>query len=183
MTTQAMNPPESFETERLLLRRPEQADVPAMFQTASSREVARFMDWPLTTDIKQVAARNEQRPSLWDKGEEYYWVITLKPDMNVVGSIACHPDGHRAEFGFILNPNYWGNGYATEASKAIIRWLASEPSIFRIWATCDTENLASARVLEKAGLQREGTLRNWMIRPNISEAPRDAWVFSKVREG
>jgi RimJ/RimL family protein N-acetyltransferase len=88
---------------------------------------------------------------------------------------------HAAEFGFLLNRRYWGKGFATEAAQAIIEWLFSIPSIWRVWATCDTENLASARVLEKAGLSREGTLRRWIVRPNISSEPRDAFIYSRVR--
>ena len=61
-----------------------------------------------------------------------------------------------------------------------MKWLESESGIQRIWATCDVENLASARVLEKLGLVREGLLRRLTVRPNISELPRDAWMFSKV---
>jgi ribosomal-protein-alanine N-acetyltransferase len=53
--------------------------------------------------------------------------------------------------------------------------------VYRIWATCDTDNVASARVLEKAGLRREGTLHRWSVKPNIGPEPRDAFVFAKVR--
>ena len=61
-----------------------------------------------------------------------------------------------------------------------MKWLESESGIQRIWATCDVENLASARVLEKLGLVREGLLRRLTVRPNLSELPRDAWMFAKV---
>jgi [ribosomal protein S5]-alanine N-acetyltransferase len=175
-----VTPPNSIDTERLLLRRPVPEDVPAMFENGRNPEVARFMDWPICTDIGQVAARNAQRQALWDSGEEYYWVITLKPNMPVIGSMCVHVRKHAADFGYIVNAQYWNRGYATEASGAIMRWLEAEPGIQRIWATCDVENLASARVLEKLGLVREGLLRRLTVRPNISELPRDAWMFAKV---
>ena len=47
--------------------------------------------------------------------------------------------------------------------------------------SCDVENKASARVLEKVGMQREGTLRRYIVHPNISPEPRDCFVYSKVR--
>ena len=47
--------------------------------------------------------------------------------------------------------------------------------------TLDEENFASARVLEKAGMQREGILRRWSLHPNISSVPRDCWSFAIVR--
>ena len=57
----------------------------------------------------------------------------------------------------------------------------SVPSIWRVWATCDIENAASARVLEKVGLSREGTLRRWLVRPHLSSDPRDAFIYARVR--
>ena len=47
-----------------------------------------------------------------------------------------------------------------------------------VWATCDVDNLASARVLEKAGFEREGRLHNWIVHPNIGPEPRDCYVYA-----
>ena len=65
---------------------------------------------------------------------------------------------------------------------AIVEWIFSVPAVWRLSATCDVENLASARVLEKAGLTREAILRRAIVRPNLSPEPRDAFMYSKVRE-
>ena len=54
-------------------------------------------------------------------------------------------------------------------------------AIWRIGAGCDVENLGSARVMERAGLTREGVLRRWIIHPNISSEPRDWLSYAKVR--
>jgi ribosomal-protein-alanine N-acetyltransferase len=51
-----------------------------------------------------------------------------------------------------------------------------------VWAVCDVDNLASARVLEKAGMGREGRLRRWVLHPNVSAAPRDCWCYAHVKE-
>jgi ribosomal-protein-alanine N-acetyltransferase len=64
----------------------------------------------------------------------------------------------------------------------VVAWLKTLPGIFRIWATCDTENFASVRVLEKVGLSCEGRLRRHTIRPNVSSTPRDTFVFAWVRD-
>ncbi len=61
----------------------------------------------------------------------------------------------------------------TEAANAVVDWALSQPEVFRVWAVCDVENVASARFLEKIGMRREGTLSRWIIHPNISEQPRD----------
>lgn len=69
-----------------------------------------------------------------------------------------------------------------EAIEAVVQWAFSDPSVFRVWAVCDCENGASARVLEKAGFLREGILRKWSIHPNISEIPRDCFCYARIRE-
>ena len=90
--------------------------------------------------------------------------------------------GHTADFGYALNRQCWGRGYATEAARTVTAWALSLPGVYRVWATCDTENLASVRVLEKTGLVLEGKLRRSMVRPNLSEKPRDTFVFAKVQD-
>jgi RimJ/RimL family protein N-acetyltransferase len=67
-----------------------------------------------------------------------------------------------------------------EAVDAVSDWFLSQPSIFRIWAEVDTENLPSARVLEKASFEREGTLRRGIMSPNMSGEPRDAFIYGRV---
>ncbi len=62
-------------------------------------------------------------------------------------------------------------------------WATSIEEIFRIWATCDVQNPASARVLEKAGMTKEGILRRRTRRPNLgSDVPRDDLVYSWARK-
>ena len=66
-----------------------------------------------------------------------------------------------------------------------MRWLVahalSHSQVFRAEAFCDVENLASARVLEEAGMEREGIMRRYFRHPNISAIPRDCFLYSKVR--
>jgi len=69
----------------------------------------------------------------------------------------------------------------TEALIEITSWALNEPSIWRISAVADTENIGSIRVMEKAGLQREGVLRRWLVHPNISDDPRDCVSFAATR--
>jgi ribosomal-protein-alanine N-acetyltransferase len=57
----------------------------------------------------------------------------------------------------------------------------AQPCNFRISGFCDIENVGSARVMEKAGLEREGVLRRWVIHPKASSEPRDCFVYAKVR--
>ena len=173
--------PETFELARLRLRRPKLSDADALFAIGSDPEVARYAEWPLDTEIGPNIDRLRQRPELWDSGAEYYWVITLAHDDGAIGAVSTRVAQHAADVGYLLDRRHWGNGYATEAARAIVGWVLSVPSIRRVWATCDTENVVSARVLEKVGLQREGTMRRAIVRPNLSNEPRDAFLYARVR--
>jgi RimJ/RimL family protein N-acetyltransferase len=175
-------PPEVFDLQRLRLRRPRLADAAAIFEYAGDPEVARYAVWPISSSIDSVTERLRGREDDWSAGSEFHWVLTLLSNDQAIGAIACSVSGHAAEFGFLVNRRYWGNGYATEACRAVVDWIFSVPSVCRLWATCDVENVASARVLEKVGLDREGILRRAIVRPNLSERPRDAFLYSKVRD-
>lgn len=174
-------PPRQFVTSRVVLRRPLPSDAEAMFACGSDPEVARYADWPLATSIERTIERIRGSAARWDSGEEYRWVITQPETDRAVGAISCFVDGHAAEFGFLIQRPHWGKGYATEAARAVVGWATSQPSIRRVWATCDCENIASVRVLEKAGLSRESILPRATVRPNLSPEPRDAFLYSWVR--
>ena len=72
-----------------------------------------------------------------------------------------------------------------EAVRAVTQWALAQPGIFRVWAVCDIDNHASARVLEKAGMQLEGILRRWSGHPaadqSAPEVPRDCVCYAIVK--
>lgn len=171
--------PESFRTERLLLRRPRVSDAAAIYEYASDPEVTRYMDWRTATELQETIAVLATRASAWEAGEEFSWVLTIPPEDRAIGTIACRVRETAADFGYLLNRRYWGQGYATEAAQTIVNWALSLPDIKRVWATCDIDNLASVRVLEKVGLMREEIQRQSVMRPNLSDQPRDTLVFAK----
>ena len=173
--------PDALTLARLRLRRPKLSDAEALFAIGSDPEVARYADWPRDTAIGATIERLRQRPAVWDSGAEYYWIIARPSDDRAIGAISTRVLWHTADVGYLLDRRHWGNGYATEATRAIVEWAFSVPAIRRVWATCDTENLASARVLEKAGLELEGTLRRAIVRPNLGNEPRDAFIYARVR--
>jgi ribosomal-protein-alanine N-acetyltransferase len=74
-----------------------------------------------------------------------------------------------------------GDRVMTEALTEVADWALRQDGIWRIGGGTDVENLASARVMEKAGLTREGIFRRWIMHPNISPEPRDWVSYGKVR--
>jgi [ribosomal protein S5]-alanine N-acetyltransferase len=174
--------PEVFATERLVMRRPLLSDAADIHEYARDPEATRYMEWRTHTDIRQSVEFLKACAARWESGEEFCWLITVKPESRVDGAIACRVRGHAVDFGYVLNRKYWGQGYATEAARAVVAWAMSLSGVYRVWATCDTENLASVRVLEKTELLLEGRLKRHTIRPNISMIPRDTFVFAKIRD-
>ena len=97
-----------------------------------------------------------------DEKETFAFAITV--DEKVVGSIGVFRQGniHRqtAELGYYVAEEYWGKGIMTEAVKQICEYVFDKSDIVRIYAEPFEHNVASCRVLEKAGFQYEGTLRS-----------------------
>jgi len=174
--------PETFELGEIQLRRPRISDLNAIYEYASDLSVAKYMDWPVETSLDALEQRLRKRRSLWDSAEEYYWAIAAKENDYVIGGISLRVGTTSAEIGYLLNKLYWNHGYITKAARTILDWAFSTSTLYRIWATCDTGNIASIRVLEKIGMQKEGLLRKYLIRPNLSEIPRDAYLYARVRE-
>jgi ribosomal-protein-alanine N-acetyltransferase len=174
---QALVPPDGFETPRLRLRRPRMWDAPAVFRFGSDPEVTRYMTWLTHRALEDTRAFLATCAPDWDAGNAFSWMITVRPSDEARGTLACQLHGRELSFGFVLSRTEWGRGYASEAADALLRW-ARGAGVARIVATCDAENGASARVLEKLGLRREG-LRE-VLRPNLGNTARAAWFFAET---
>lgn len=176
-----MELPLELETQRLILRKPVPEDVLPIYQGyVRDPEVIRYLAFRGGQTLDDVEAFVKRAVSGWEAGTILTWAITLKPAATLIGMIDVRLESH-ANVGYVLAREYWNHGYMTEALRAVVRWAMEQPEIFRLWAVCDVENVASARVMEKAGMEREGTLRRWMILPNRSDLPRDCYCYSIVR--
>jgi len=177
-----MKPPELIETPRLRLRLPEIGDAGAIFeQYAQDAEVTRYLTWKPHRSREETVGFLKGVLSAWRERSAYAWVITRKPDHCLLGMIALRLEGHKANLGYVLTRAYWGQGYMTEAAQPVVELALQQSEIFRLWAVCDVDNLASARVLEKLGMSREGRLRRWIMHPNISAEPRDCWCYALIK--
>lgn len=89
--------------------------------------------------------------------------ITLNPGHEVIGGCGFRINGkdpNRGDFGYIINPDYWNQGYGTEAAQGLVDYMISQQNLTRIVATCDALNIPSQRVLEKCGLIRVREIKN-----------------------
>ena len=172
--------PVLIEGARLRLRRSTPADAAATYPIARDPEVMRYMEWPAPQCLADTQAFFDGCAARWQSGAEYHWMIELKADA-AVGCIGCRMKGHAANFGYFLARASWGQGYATAAAGLLVNWLRRQDGIVRIGATTDADNSASAAVLHKLGLQREGLMRRATVRPNIGPAPRDTALFASIK--
>ena len=173
------NPPEILETKRLRLRKPALQDAEDIFRKyAQDPEVTKYLTWRPNRNVQET--RDFLRACLraWDEGKSFHWVIEKKTDHELLGMITARVDDQKWELGYVLAPSYWGRGYMTEVVKKIVDWVLKQQEIYRVWSVCDVDNRASARVMEKAGMKREGILRRWSMHPTISDAPRDSYCYS-----
>lgn len=172
--------PEIIETERLRLRRMRPDDARMIFETwAQDPDVSRYMTWKPHTDVSQSVAHVDRCCADWEAGVEFNWIIEDAGEP--VGDIAARPKDHAVAFGYLLVPSRWRRGYMSEVLRTVSDRFLVQPGIYRAWAVCDVENAGSAGVLEKAGFELEGTLRRYIVHPNIQETPRDVLSYSRIR--
>jgi ribosomal-protein-alanine N-acetyltransferase len=174
--------PEIIETSRLYLRPPCLEDAGLIFALyAQDKEVTKHLSWRSHKSLEETHMFLNTCLTHWQRGPRFPWVILRREDGQLLGMIEMRFDAHGACIGYVLAKAFWGQGYAPEATQAVTDWVLAQEGIYRVWAVCDVDNQASARVLEKVGMQREGVLRKWMVSPNLSHEPQDCYAYSKVK--
>jgi aminoglycoside 6'-N-acetyltransferase len=150
--------------ERVLLRRFQLADVAEFVAYRSRAEVARFQSWdapyPREEGERFVRQITKEHPDT--AGEWFQFAVALRPGGQLIGDCAAMPhagDPRQCEIGFTIAPGHQGRGYATEAARLLVGYLFGGRAKHRITASCDARNTASAAVLERLGMRREGHLR------------------------
>jgi len=153
-----------IQTERLILREYVPEDWGQVHIYASDADLVKYMDWgPNTEDdtrafVEAMIKTQEQNPRA-----VYEFAVTLKTNgMLIGGSGLAIPQYGQAALGYCLNKQYWGRGFATEAASALCGLGFRGLDLHRIFAACRPDNVASARVMEKIGMKREGMLREHM---------------------
>ena len=170
--------PDKLETERLLIRRLRYEDAEEIFYVfASKTEATAYVSWPTHQTIQDTRSYLEVAIPGWDKGVDYSFGIRLKESERFVGSFGLLNDQGKIQFGYILGPQHWGNGYATEVCRKMMQLLKSIDGVYRIGTFVDLENSASIKVLLKSGLMEEARLQNWFRFVNQGNQPKDCILF------
>jgi RimJ/RimL family protein N-acetyltransferase len=175
----AMKPPERIETERLVLRKPRMEDALVLFNAyMRDAQVTRYTTWRPHRQLQEAEDFIRDRITAWENEFRFPFVITLQERDEPFGMIDFHIRNCTVGLGYVIARSHQGKGFATEATRAIIQWAFEQPRIYRVNASTDVENIASQRVMEKAGMLREGLLRKYIVHPNISDIPRDSYIYA-----
>jgi RimJ/RimL family protein N-acetyltransferase len=152
-----------FQTSRLLLRPFQVSDLAAFAAYRSDPEVARYQSWEAPYSLAQAkiyfAELKQAQPG--KPGEWFACAIERQSAPGIIGDCAFQImayDPLQAQIGYTLAREHWKQGYASEAVRGLLDYLFDEYNLHRITATCDVENIASYRLLERVGLRREAQL-------------------------
>ena len=176
-----------LETERLVLRRFTKADAENLFELDGDPEVMRFLTGgePTPRDVIE----NETLPSFLRYHECFegfgFWAATEKSTGEFLGWFEFRPvEGggtEEVELGYRLRRSAWGKGYATEGSRALIHKGFTELGVRRVVAQTMAVNVASRRVMEKAGLTYVRTFhREWPERIEGAERGEVEYALTKA---
>lgn len=144
---------------RLTLRPFAAGDVDDVFAYASDPEWSRYLLGIPEPYTRHDAEAFVARQLLMEWETDPHWAIVL--DGRVIGAISLAIEGshQRAGLGYGLAREHWGKGLTTEAARSVVTYAFESCGVGRVFASTDARNLASQRVLDKAGFEREGVLR------------------------
>ncbi|MEK3731644.1 GNAT family N-acetyltransferase [Paenibacillus sp. FSL M8-0334] len=177
--------PESFESERLLIRAPLWGDGAAVNEAVreSVEELRPWMPWAQTVptiEESELSIRRARVHFLERKDMRLH--LVHKDTGQLIGSSGLHRMNWKSrsfEIGYWVRTSCQQQGYITEAVHAITHFAIRELQASRIEIRCDSRNTRSRRVAERAGFTLDGILRQDML--DVQGALRDTMVFSKVR--
>ncbi|RKR30203.1 GNAT family N-acetyltransferase [Arthrobacter oryzae] len=143
-------------TERLLLREYTANDFDAVHAFASDQRIAKFVEWGPNTTADTKTFLETCLVAQSDPNRANFTLAVTVPPGDPIGSVGLSLTGGRGDLGYVIAPGLWGRGYATEAAESLLRFGMEELGLSEITATCRPGNVASARVLEKIGMSRNG---------------------------
>ena len=161
----------TLKTERLILRRYTKDDFEPMIHNCwRDPDVWKWTSYEPMNSLDDVQILNNIFTDHWfaryEKNDWYSWAIQLIATNEVIGRIrGMNPNDRiqQVELAYELGQNWWNQGYATEAAKAVIDFFFNDVGLYRIYANHAAENPASGRVMQKCGMQYEGLSRKWCL--------------------
>ena len=156
-----------IETERLILRPLRMSDVDDLYEYQSDSKIVRYIPWPERSREQVIEALekalNTGKSELKEENDFILLAWELKSSGKVIGqsnSGLRSTNDQLADIGWVTHPDYQRQGFAYEATYALMKYIFTSFKIHRIIADIDTRNPESAKLAEKLGMRREGEFIN-----------------------
>ncbi len=158
----------TLDTERLRLRHPRPEDVDALLAVFSDERTMRYWGGEPIEDLDDARRYRQGIDDGFAARHLFQWAITEQGADRLIGTVTLYRwdrVNRRAEIGFILAPDHWGRGIASEAVGAVLAFGFAEMDLHRVEADVDPDNERSRRLVERFGFRDEGMLRErWFLR-------------------
>jgi [ribosomal protein S5]-alanine N-acetyltransferase len=149
-------------TRRLLLREITDDDSAAILLLRSNPQIMRYLDRPTMRNLEEAKSYIEKNNSDYLQQIGISWIITVQESKELLGTVGFwrfDKANHRAEIGYMLLPQYWGKGMATEALAVVIPYAFNTLKLHSIEANVNPENEASKKLLIRTGFKQEAYFR------------------------
>jgi ribosomal-protein-alanine N-acetyltransferase len=157
----------TLKTSRLLLRPLQQSDAATIFALRSNLDVTRYVGYTRWTSIERAYELIEKDILAMSAGEYLRFGLVRLDDASLIGTCLLYDldtQCRRAEIGYDLLPDMWGQGFIHEALLSLLQFGFTELGLNRVEADVDPDNAGSIKTLERLGFQREGYLRErWIV--------------------
>lgn len=174
----------ALETDRLNLRRMGMDDTQRAFDRwLSDERISDHRVSPAHKTVDETHKRMEKTVGGYDSKEFCHWGIELKDGSGLIGEIDLYDfdsSTGNCEVSYSIGYDWWNKGYGTEALKAVVEFAFIHMNVHKLSAAHNTDNPASGRIMEKAGMMQEGVIRH-MIR-NAKDQYKDCAVYGLLRE-
>jgi ribosomal-protein-alanine N-acetyltransferase len=170
----------TLHTPRLNLREIVPDDAEALFEMRSDERAMRYIGRPLQKEVSEAEELIDKIRQFFAQNEAVMWGISLRGQPRLIGNVGfwkMDKENHRTEIGYMLHPDYWGQGIMDEAMTAALEYCFKVLNFHSVEADTDPENEASGRILERHGFVQEAYFRE-----NLYFEGRflDSRIYSKI---
>ncbi|TCZ80152.1 N-acetyltransferase [Paenibacillus albiflavus] len=171
-----------LQTARLDLIEIKQEHAPELFCIHSNELVCRYYGKDPMQKLSQAQGMVDLFNKSYTERRAIRWGIVIKETQEFIGTLGLNnlqEHNKRAEIGYELHPDYWRQGYVSEAVREVMTYSYEMLDLYRIGAVTFPDNEASNQLLIKLGFEREGTLRGYLYQNGASH---DANIYSRLRD-
>lgn len=169
-----------LQSERLILRRFKESDAKEIYEGYVNQEDFLYYAHKEKRSLEEEINSLKSIDAKYENNNYYNWLITLKENNKIIGSINLKVDDYNEslEFNYAIDDRYKGNSYMTEALNLVKDYCFNELNVNRLYGGCEINNIGSKRVMEKCSFVYEGTLRNYL---KLRDGYHDMHLYALIR--